>query len=176
MLGQVTGRDAFHKCATSKTDTRHTEFAKVPCVLQPNTALQSSLRKVLTTAGRFTVSRKVPGQCAAPRHTTAQSISTRTAVPIRRNVSSSLKATTHTDNTRSFQLVFQGSSPTTRVDASTPIAKCDDPHEPQRAKQHRASTRTRTGFSIPRPMFPRECSFTGQVFFVLRDNPVARPA
>ena len=56
---QTLAGGSCHKCATSKTGTRHTEFSKYPAKLQPNTALQ------------ITGSRTVPEQGAAPRHTTA---------------------------------------------------------------------------------------------------------
>ena len=88
MLGSITSRDSFHKCATSKTNTRHTKFSRIPCDV-PNTALQCSLRQ--SSNHCRSPNHAVPRQGAAPRRTTALTLSTRTAVPIRRNVSSSLK-------------------------------------------------------------------------------------
>ena len=73
--------------------TRHTEFTTVPCDISPTRSLPSSLRKSSNHC-RKQSPHTMPRQGAAPRHTTAHS--TRTAVPIRRNVSFTLKTTRNT--------------------------------------------------------------------------------
>ena len=92
---------------SKQNNTRHTEFAQIPCDV-PNTALTSSLRKVPTTAvhQRNTQSqdRGASRQGAATRRTVLHCIccsrvtshstkntGCRIAVPIRRSVRSSLK-------------------------------------------------------------------------------------
>ena len=110
MLGQIQAGIRVHKCATSTTNTRHTEVlksslrecnptlhCKVPCV------------KVLTTANH----RRTQFQYRVQQHAT-HNHSTRTAVPIRRIVSSSLKQQTQHNRSSSCS----GSSPTMHNDAS----------------------------------------------------------
>ena len=88
MLGAITSRGVFHKCTTSKTILGTLSSSIVPCDV-PNTALQCSLRQ--SSNHCKSPNHAVPRQGAAPRRTTALKVATRTAVPIRRNVSSSLK-------------------------------------------------------------------------------------
>ena len=73
--------------------TRHTEFTTVPCDISPTRSLSSSLRKNSNHC-RKQSPHTMPRQGAAPRHTTAHL--TRTAVPIRRNVSFTLKTIRNT--------------------------------------------------------------------------------
>ena len=69
MLGANTSRDSTHKCAVSNTNTWHIDSQKFPAIMQPNTALQCSLRQSSNHC-RITVSRKTR-QGAAQCHTTA---------------------------------------------------------------------------------------------------------
>ena len=68
MLGSNTSRGSFHKCATSKTSTRHTEVLKVPCNMKPNTALQSSLRQSSNHC-KITDTRSSSTGCSTTPHT-----------------------------------------------------------------------------------------------------------
>ena len=62
--------DSFHKCATSKTDTRHTKFSKVPCdSATQHCHCKVPCVKVPITAG--SLNHAGPEQGATPRHTTA---------------------------------------------------------------------------------------------------------
>ena len=99
MLGSNTGRGSFHKCATSKTSTRHTKVLKVPCNMKPNTALQSSLRQ--SSNHCKSPNHAVPAQGAAPRHTQALD-------PNRRPYTTERLHFTQDETTpHSFQLVFR---------------------------------------------------------------------
>ena len=120
---------SFHKCATSKVDTRHTEVLKVPCEMKPNTALQSSLRQSSNHCNSPT--HAVPAQGAAPRHT--QSLD-----PNRRPYTTERLLCTQ-DNTapQSFQLVFRVQSHDARrcVNSNSNRTNCDELLEPLDAKR-----------------------------------------
>ena len=115
--------------------------AKFPAFdMQPNTALQSSLRKVPTTAITESRSSKTMVQ-----HHATHNHSTRTAVPIRRIVSSSLK---QQDTIHSFQLVFRVQSHNARrcVNSNSnrkTVMKFTN-HKTQIASHAARSTRTRS--------------------------------
>ena len=99
MLGTSTGRGSLHKCTTSKTITRHTEFSIVPCdSLEPNTITARFPAQKFQPLQVHRNHARVPEQGAATRHTTQHRMhvhrahtGNRIAVPIRRSVHSSLK-------------------------------------------------------------------------------------
>ena len=104
----------------------------------------------------------MPGQGAAPRHTTAHS--TRTAVPIRRNVSFTLKTTRHT--------IVPARVPVSLVHAQRlrqcvnsntkrPIARIHSNHNVH-DEQQRLHTQTGTR-SHSQCSAQKSCSFPGQV-------------
>ena len=173
---QTLAGGAFHKCATSKTDTRHTEFSKVscnnatqhckvPCVKVPTTAIHQRHTRS-QDRGAFR-------QGAAIRHTVQHcALSTRTAVPIRQNVSSSLKTTRRQSQTWSnlrntilrsmdttqsmFQLVFQVQKAITyRFTDSrhkTDMHRCHSQHCNESTMAdgpYAPNTRHRTGSNVP---------------------------
>ena len=88
MLGTITSRGFVPQVYNEQNNTRHTEFSdnSLRCT-QHCTA--SSLRQ--SSNHCKSPNHAVPRQGAAPRRTTTLTLSTQTAVPIRRNVSSSLK-------------------------------------------------------------------------------------
>ena len=124
-----------------QNNTRHTEFAKVPCDV-PNTALQCSLRQ--SSNHCKSPNHTVPRQGAAPRRTTALTLSTRTAVPIRRNVSSSLNT--------------QDADSPSLYDKSSAVHSKQQNRQSQRGPVHDEplSTRQRHTLNVPArvPLFP----------------------
>ena len=70
MLGQVTSRDAFHQCTTSKQTLGTLNSQSSLRSMHPTRSLQVPCGKVPITAGA-PVSRAIPRQSAATRHTTS---------------------------------------------------------------------------------------------------------
>ena len=167
---QTLAGDLFHKCATSKTHTRHTEFAKVPC----DNATQHCTAKF--PASKFsplqiTGSRTSPNR--VQHHATQQF--TRPEPPSLYDGTSPLHS--KQQFTQSFQLVFQflvhTHSSRRCVNSKRTIALiCSNRNV--KSAQHQRFKHTNWS-TITQPRFPTQRSFTYQVACLLRDKRVALP-
>ena len=160
MLGKIRAV-VLSTSAQRAKHTRNTEFTIVPCDRSPTRSLSRSLRKSSNHC-RKQSPRTMPEQGAAPRHTTAHS--TRTAVPIRRNVSFTLKTTRHTIVPARVPVSLvhaQRSRQCVNSNTKRPIARIHSNHNVH-DEQQRLHTRTGPN-SLAQCSTQKPCSFPGQV-------------